>query len=1851
MDVRNNNRSLTGERVERVYGYAMPFLAFLLAVLPLFASPALPSSYAELKAKAEASYAEKSFRRAHEFYEAAAKLDLPKDERRWVDFRLADSRLRERTPEIDKESLDALAELIRVSGETHDRVWAEAHESLGDSALLHGDFAGTEPHYRAALDWWAASDDIALARNRYLAIVWRFSDRFRIPNELLANAVDIAATPGDRNHAHFLLGKQLIGEGKPESVERGLEHLDAVIRAGRGERDYGEALFTTASTLANLGNVVVANDKSEYRKDYVRALELYRRIVAELKPGEAPHFLEARQAIDEITKPSIQLYIGGNVPSGADQLAAVHWRNVDAIELTLHAIDLTNDLEPKAAADNGYWSTPRLMESIVVDPKRLVRRWSIATYNRGDYMPGTEIVKITPRLEPGAYVLTAQRGATTARDLLLVSDTAIVTHELNGRLHVYVGDLTTGAPVPHARVRVFAPGRAKQFDARDAVTNADGIAAMTFDGNATMYGPVYVTASDGHRQAYNIWNTGFASARAYDRAEWRIYAFTDRTAYRPGETVHWKAIARTRTQREWTTPAGEKMLWRVIGPRSEEVASGEATLNAFGSVWADVPVTAAMPLGSYSIEFRRPGQTDGMSIGHALLFDLEEYKLPEFRVSVTMPKENGKAKVFRLGDTIEATIEANYYFGGAVAGADVDADVTEYPYAREWMPWRKYGWYYEDTWRGRSSQMKSWQAKLHTDANGRAVLRIPTTRDGEAKHFYIIASVTDASRREVEGSGDVAVMKQRYSVLAHAEHVLRKPNERASIDFNAADANDEPVQTTGTVTLNRRAWNKETKAYTDETVMTTSLTTNAKGTATFSFTPARTGFYTARWASTDDDPSRPAQARDLVTAEGSVWVSERTTRDFGYHSGGLDLIVDRDTFRAGETAAVLIAAPTSGRWVLLSTATDDLDTQLVHLEGTTKLLEIPIDARHAPNFFLTASSLFDRKLATETKRLIVPPAEKFVNVDITADHAEYEPRQKGTLHITTRDAAGKPVAAEVSVAVSDDAVTAIAPDATLDPRQYFYNDMRYYGADVASSVGQGGVPLLDFDGIPTSRDPWMILQSAPGVQVDRINVGGNEGGQQSVLVTAEAPLLSLQATGNYSLQSTNAVQVRHDFRTTAFWQPDVVTNANGEATVSVDFPEGLTTWTAKARAATAGASFGMARTTAKTNLPLLVRLQAPRFFVAGDRATISAVVNNLTDTPMRVAPALEVEGVTLEGRGEAPPVDVPAHGEQRVDWNVVAGRAGEAKLRVIGRGDAHSDAMEKTFTVVEHGVDKLIARSAKIRAAESVVHLDLPHERRATTLTVRVAPSIAMTMLDALPYLLDYPYGCTEQTMSRFLPAAVVARTLRESGLDPKEIEHRLFGGIEPATADVTHPKGRKDLARLDEVAGASMTRLYDFQHQDGGWGWWQNGSSDDFMTAYVVWGFSVAKKGGLAVNDAAINRAMTYLETRLDKARADGRTADEVWMLYAITSWRGDMRSVPQMKAFDDAWLYRDVRLTPYSRALLTLVAHRIGNRERAEVLARNLENGVQVDRSEGDTMATAHWGNAATFWWHWYEGPVETTAFTLQALLAVDPHSPLIEPAMNWLVKNRRGAQWNNTRDTAVVLLALNDYLRVSGELKPDIGYELAVNGHVVATRADGKAETFTIDPALVRDGNDITIRRTHGDGPLYVAAEGRFVSLEEPVKAASHEMSVKRDYYRVIARPTLLKGVLYDKQPLGDGETLASGDRVEVVVTVDTKNDYDYLMFEDLKPAGLEATTLQSGLDLLATSKDGGALYVYQELRDRKVTMFVDHLPQGTWTIRYTLRAEVPGTFHALPLLGEAMYVPEVRANGEEWHVVVE
>ncbi len=2042
------------------------FRFFLLAALAGAAFTAIcrPANAADAAAfqktrdSAEALYAEGSFAKAREVYLGVETNGLSLADHRWLQFRLADTRWRAWAGSSNRDDTDyrearkQLEVLVRDIERVEDRdlVWVEVQESLGDYhwTMQRGrNWGAAWQHYNVALDWWAGSPDLTTARGRYIGIVRRIAEppnlnryyyygRYgnQLPLEILENYLKIARLPQDRALAHFLIAMTLRQQGDWSLRRRVHTEFELAIGGGRESGWLDDALYEYAQWMENVG-IVSFDEKGNWttKTDYVKALSLYQSLVRSFKKGETRHFDQAQNAIRRITNPSLNVSVANVFLPGSKVQYHVRWRNVKEIDFALFPIDLSKDAKLKTDGD----SRPSWLDSVDLSRAEAVRQWKKDTKDDGTHKPGSDSPWLEDDLAPGAYVLRAKGGKLETRDLVLVTDASLVVKTSGTEALVWFCDAADGTPIPNANVQLSQRWRVdRKWHARsDAkTTDKDGIAIFDL---AAPSGSVelFVGSRAKARQAFS---SARARARTDDSREtWRIYAFTDRPAYRPKETVKWKFTARVHDGGAYATPADTDIRYEIRDARNQVIENKTVKLNAFGSAWGELELTEKLPLGECRIEFHRKGANGNeRTIGRATLFRLEEYKLPEFKVAVETPKENGQPKIFRLGDKVTVDIQADYYFGGPVADAQVSVRVYQKNFWFHPRRPREFPWFYEDMDPG--FQHRGWGGRqtvhnetVKTDATGKATISFQSANNtGQDFEYEIEARVTDSSRREIVGGGSVKVTRQPYYVFARVEHNLHKPGQKVETTFTAQDANDQPVLVEGTVKVLRKVWREiwidplgaevaaarlsqlkaagpfpppaepgrlpwrfKSRGYEDEEILNRKIKTGADGVAKLDFTPQKTGYYSIEWTSSsalvpDPDAGPPFP----IPAQTAVWVTDNETTRLGYHNDEIQIIVDKDTFRVGEKAPVMLHAPGVARHVLFCIEGEKLHShRVVRMDGPAKLIQLDIAEDHVPNIFLNAATVTDNRLSSDQEQVVVPPTKNFLTVELEPDREEYRARDEGELTLTTRDHEGRPVAAEVSLGLIDESVFYIQSDYAGDPRKHYFGSKRGHRIGSRSSFNEKGyirwvltgdhgyvderqLPLLgerdDSGGVRGSglREEKMLAVSGVG-RGGGITVSGDFGAADAVAFSAmpmpaEAPMgaamereagrkvgfamgraaMKMEAAKSAEAQGSAepAVVVRSDFRSTVFWQPDVVTGEDGKATVKVKYPDSLTGWKATARVVTKGNQFGIADTTTRTKNPLIVRLQAPRFFVAGDSVIVSAVINNNTSSNLTVNATLESFGLKIEGHAPAEPgantvklkgfavtpypMSLPKVGvgglaiapgaEKRVDWLVTVEKPGEVKLRVLARqnGGTLGDAMEKTYTAHEHGIEKFVGKSGKVRGRDVTVNLDIPKERKpdSTRLTVQIAPSMAVTMLDALPYLIDYPYGCTEQTMSRFLPAAITAKTLRDLGLKPEEVMGRVFGGIELAHVAKTQPKGKRDLAELDAITKQSLERLYDFQHGDGGWGWWKQGGSDHFMTAYVVWGLALAKQAGIAVKDSALNRGVDWLDKEL--VEEENNFDNQAWMLHALAVAGGkDGRAAKPSKfqqiAFDNLWKNR-AGLNAYTRSLLALAAHHFADPNKARILIDNLENGVQLDdrpdqsvliADDGKTrvkdasaiLGTAHWGEDGVFH-RWSDGGVEATAFALRALLAIDPKHKLVEPVTNWLIKNRRGAQWSNTRDTAIAVLAMNDYLRASGELEANIDYTLTVNGERIVSRSLSGADVFNapsrfaIDRKHLRDGeNKIRIKRKNGDTPLYFAVECEYFSLEEPIPAAGNEIFVRRDYSKLVEVPTLLKGLATKKVPLNDGDTVKSGERVEVVLIIEAKNNYEYLVFEDLKPGGLEAVQLRSGESMflreinsgdmkrrfsgngrvkeVASASDGflepppipgfkshrGARrWVHQELRDRKVALFVDKLPEGVWELRYTFRAEVPGAFHALPVLGHAMYVPEIRCNGDEIRVTV-
>jgi alpha-2-macroglobulin len=1393
---------------------------------PITVTPLHPlqADYVRLKSGAERLYAEGSYALARELYSKADAVNLPAEERRWVDFRLADTLWRSQagTQTTDstkydeaRRQLEALTrDVQRV--EDRDRVWAEVQESLGDFWWTRRDsrsWGQAWPYYQQALDWWAGAPDIELARERYLKIVWTLAKPSSVepyyyygyygnvvPLEVLENALQIAKSEADRAHAHYLIAMTTRQQGGDwEQRQRVPEEFEAALKPGKVTGWYDDALYHYAEWLADQGRSTPLDD-GQWRQepDYAKALELFGRLVSEHDKGGTRYYDQARQQIEAITMPAVGVMVPQIFLPGSEVQFHLNWRNLKRISLALYRVDLTRDVQLSGEnAGTGNW-----LQSIDLSRLANMKAWFKETEDRGDHKPSQEILRLPDKLPMGAYVIEARGEGKSARDLILVTDASLVLKTSGKQALLYFCDALSGSPLPKAKLTLWERsynGQRWVWRENTKETNPEGVSVFDLTDTRNNV-ELFVAAASGDRQAFS---TGSTYGTYSDPQPWRIYAFTDRPAYRPKEEVRWKFVARKYNGSVYSTPAQQNIEFEINDPRGTKIKEDRVTLNSFGSAWGSLELGESMPLGEYHVTFWDESRKN--HIGSATLFRLEEYKVPEFKVSIQTPEAEGKKKAFRLGEKVEVIIQADYYFGGPIANAIVEVLVYQNPFYLTWQPPHDFPWLYKDmslpnwySWDGQDQVTK--RETLKTDATGKLTFTFDTPRNAQQDFEYRIeARVTDASRREIISSNTVRVTRQRYYVYPRPEHNLYRPQDKVSVDLKALDANGQPVQAEGKIRVTRDYWyevwqdpsGKEVKGeelrglreksgvfppspagsgskpwqlkfrgYQQEDVLTRIVRTNPQGEAELTFTPEREGYYRIAWSSQDN-------GRAPIKAETAVWVARNTTTELGYRHGGLEIILDKDTFHAGQKAAVMLVAPTEDRYVLFSLEGEDLYSyQLVHLTGTTKLVELEVQQKHAPNIFLSAAMVSDRQFFVDTKQVVVPPIDHFLAVEVKSDREQYQPREQGTLLVTTRDQNGNPVAAEVALGLVDESVYYIQQDYAGDPREFYYGTKRQHRMQMMSTLNlkpyaklvegadQQLIDERDFELRKKQRadsDNFKddIAAVSPG-EADGIGAGvsggvarGVPGGVAAGVVGGVRKSASVLRAEKKESETSNreaanmavdeaaaapappgqepAVQVRSDFRSTVLWQPDVVTDRDGKATVRVKYPDSLTSWKATARVVTAHNQFGLASAGVRTHQPLIVRLQAPRFFVVGDKVTLSAVINNNTDKTMLVSASLLSEGpistvLVSDGKpakNEPGPMTVPAHGEARSDWVATVQKPGSVRLKVTARNEKYADGMEKEYMIYEHGIEKFISKSGKVRGDDVTIRLHIPERAQA----------------------------------------------------------------------------------------------------------------------------------------------------------------------------------------------------------------------------------------------------------------------------------------------------------------------------------------------------------------------------------------------------------------------------------------------------------------------------------------------------------------------------------------------------------
>lgn len=1421
--------------------------------------------------------------------------------------------------------------------------------------------------------------------------------------------------------------------------------------------------------------------------------------------------------------------------------------------------------------------------------------------------------------EPGVYLIEAVNGDLRAYTIALVADMTLVQKtSQDGRMLVYVVDRKTGEPRDNADVEVVRNKKTvvtgktdrngllkvqipkEQPDSRRPQNTQDAAAAGNTEGEPLEEvgrNSALVIAKRGDQIAVSDLDAFYFRASEEESGggvgDLSSYIYTDRPVYRPNQKVYFKGIVRILGEGGYLLPTARTVQLTISDPNDGKILDKETALSARGAFSGEVELTSSAPLGSYSIVANIGGRS---ARGY---FEVAEYKKPEYKVNVSTPK-----KFVPVGEKTTFNVEAKYFFGAPVA----NADVKYYIYRSRYHHWfqnreaeddelggggedsEEEGGYY-----GYGNDMvKEGEGRL--DANGR--IEIPyDVPQPEAKEpfdfqYRIEAQVSDSSRREMTGGASFIGTRGTLVAVANAENYVVYQGDEARIKVRTGDYEGRPQSTKVTLRFVERKWDRIDKGGEDKwdryeyklrerDLGSGEVTTNAQGEATYNWKVPVTGSIEIKAVLNEN-------GKEIVSTGGFLYAADRNNRwsDFAAtDSASIKLVPDKKSYRPGETAHVLAMLPNDDTHLL---ATTEMSTVMkewrIDAPGRAVMIDVPIEGRYTPNVYLSVCYVKDGEMFTSDKSLSVPAKDKFLKLEVIPDKAQYKPRDPASYTVIAKNADGAPAAGvEVSLGLVDEAIYSVRPDTTGDIRRAFYG-RRYKNVDTNFS--------------------------------STFSFTGYSGTKQFELAKTKR---SYQLADFKNETQLVEPKIRKEFKDTAFWQSDLVTGPDGKATVKLTLPDNLTTWRATARAVTADLKVGSNVGRVLSRKDLILRLETPRFMTEGDVVTVSGIVHNYLDADKAAQVELQVTGAKLL---DAPvqTVNIAKNGEQRIDWRISAAQVGNISLLATAKTNTESDGIELPMPILPLGLKQTKGAAAAIadETAEKSFSLESSASAAPETQTLRIeaSPSIAGAMFGALDYLTSYPYGCTEQTMSSFLPNVIVAQALKE---------------VNTTSIRASNDLGRKVQKGLD--------RLYSLQHDDGGWGWWKDDKTDPFMTAYVVDGLAMARRAGYGIQSYSLDQGRAKVKQILDTGKIENKPIDpesRAFLVYAYS-----VSGSPEARYVNDLFA-KQGELQPYGKALLSLSLSLINDQKRARTVADDLERLARANEFD------AHWESQRRPMLDFTESnDLEATAFAIKALAKSNPQSPLLPKSARWLTATRRnGYYWDTTKHTAFAIFALTDYLKVSKELSPDYSLEIYLNGEQVATKRMTSADvstgqTITIERKGMAVGGANQVRVVkRGAGMLYASATLDYFTKEENTTAqSSPNLKITREYLRLEVTESNGKPRWAVKPLTGE---IRSGDLIVSQLRVQGARN-QYLMIEDPIPAGCEQLERVSGIDLNYSTRNWSDWYSAREFRDNRTVIFQNTF-DGDATFQYAMRVQVPGEFKAAPARAELMYQPTIQANTE-------
>jgi tetratricopeptide (TPR) repeat protein len=1199
------------------------------------------------------------------------------------------------------------------------------------------DQAGNPIFYSVPISWEAARNDGERWRwSLERMVAWRPSTR---PTEQLECAALLESQFGVQTMAGFptLLSRTDSSDKKSESKTWALDTLtesETIARLATGIKRFSlpddqnfiklyQAVLTdratggkSAATTERLSAVRRLASIFEDRRQYERAAEYYRAAI-ELYTGDQRQQLQ--QQLDQIIGNWGQFESTMTQPAGRGASVEFRFRNAKQVEFVAQKIDV-----PKLLADVKAYlkSNPKQLEwqKLNVDELgyRLVQekqqeyvgeevaRWKLPLEPRDKHFD-KRITVTTPLEKAGAYLVTAKvADGNTSQIVLWLADTAIIRKPMADKAYYFLADAVTGQPIAKADAEFFGyrqqqlEGNQFRVETKNFAEKSDSDGQVLFPIDKLQQEQfqwlVSATTADG-RLAYlgfqSIWR-----APDYDQQynEVKCFVITDRPVYRPKQTVQFKVwVARAQyDQDDKSEFAHQSFQIEIRNPKGEKIYAETLTADNYGGLAGKLDLPDDATLGQYSLQIVNHGGGT---------FRVEEYKKPEFEVTVNAPTEPVK-----LGDKITATIHAKYYFGSPVTNATVKYKVLRTEHTATWYPpgpwdwlygpgywWFSYDYDWYPGWKnwGCVRPVQSWfwwiwrqpsppevvaEREAPIGPDGTLQVEIDTSlaaamHPDQDHRYQIEAQVVDQSRRTIVGTGEVLVARQPFRVFAWVERGYYRVGDTITASFAARQLDGHGVAGTGKLQLLKISYDKDHLDTPIETeVRTWDLATNADGLADLPIKASEKGQYRLSYCVTD-------AAGDTIEGGYIFTIIGEGFDGSDFHFNDLEIVPDKRDYAPDEKVQLQLNTNRVGSTVFLFLRPSNgayLPPQVLHLAGKSTIVPVDVTAKDMPNFFVEAVTVSGGRVHTEVRDIHVPPAKRILNVDLLPSAEAYQPGQHGLVKLKVTDEAGQPFVGSTVLSIFDKSVEYISGGSNVaDIKAFFWKWQRQHRPYLEDNLSRWCMNVIAPDTTPmqnlgifgetvadeeTSADRngdvhGREKDARPGVSrlggagATRMMLGGRGG--MALAQAAPMAMPMSEAAGNGLIEgladepTPQLVQptIRSEFADTALWNASVDTNSDGIAQVELDMPQNLTTWAIRVWALGHGTRVGEDSADVVTRKNIIVRAQAPRFFVETDEVVLSANVHNVSRTPNKSKSASNGTAVastslpTSSNRSKSPP--------------------------------------------------------------------------------------------------------------------------------------------------------------------------------------------------------------------------------------------------------------------------------------------------------------------------------------------------------------------------------------------------------------------------------------------------------------------------------------------------------------------------------------------------------------------------------------------------------------------------------------